>query len=213
MLDWDNTLHDSAATHFAALRQVLDDEGLTVDEATYRRAYTTDYRTLYRRLGLAEERIDEASRRWRALLADERPRLLPGAGEALMRLSVADVPLALVTSGARDTVLVQLSRLGVADRFAVCVYGDAQPPRPDPAPLRQALAGLGPAGSRPSAVAYCSDTADDMRMGAIAGVHAVGITSFAHDAETLRAAGAMETAPSVEAWLATWLPAATAGPA
>lgn len=208
ILDWDNTLHDSAASHLEALQQVLAGEGLSVDEARYRLAYTTDYRALYRRLGLAPGRIDAASRRWRALLADAKPRLLPRVGEALMRLSVANVPLALVTSGARETVLSQLIRLGVADRFVTCVYGDGQPGRPDPAPLRGALAGLGDAGREPSSVAYCSDTIDDMRMGVAAGVHAVGIASFAHDERSLREAGAAETAPSVDAWLDTWLPRA-----
>ena len=211
ILDWDNTLHDSATTHLSALRRVLADEGLHVDEAGYRLAYTTDYRTLYRRLGLAPERIDDASRRWRALLARERPRLLAGAGEALLRLAVADVPLALVTSGARETVLPQLTRLGLGDRFAVCVYGEGQPARPDPAPLRRALRGLGSAGGDPSAVAYCSDSADDMRMAVAAGVHPVGITSFAHDAAALRGAGAAETAPSVEQWVHGWLPAPASG--
>ncbi len=206
IVDWDNTLHDSASTHLAALQRVLADDGLTVDEATYRRAYTTDYRTLYRRLGLPEDHIDAASRRWRALLARERPRLLPDAGAALLRLSVAAIPLALVTSGARETVLPQLTRLGVGDRFTSVVYGDDQPARPDPEPVRLALAGLGDAGRDPRLVAYCSDTADDMRMAVAAGVHPVGITSFAHDEAALRRAGAAETAPSVGTWLAGWLP-------
>lgn len=197
LLDWDNTLHDSAATHLSALRQVLAELGMSVDEATYRRVYTTDYRALYRRLGLPDGQVAAASERWRTLLAAERPRLLPGAGEALLRLAIAGVPLALVTSGPRETVLLQLARLGLADRFAATVYGDDQPPRPDPAPLRAALATLSVA---PPEAAYCSDTVDDMRMGRLAGVHCVGISSFAHDATALLAAGADETAPSVAAW-------------
>jgi len=209
LLDWDNTLHDSATTHFAALRRVLAEEGIPVVRSAYRLAYTTDYRTLYRRLGLPEERIDAASRRWRALLADERPRLLRGVGSALEALARAGVPLALVTSGPRETVLPQLTALGLADRFAAVVYGEGQPARPDPAPLREALArlrSLEP--TRPAApgtFAYCSDTTDDMRMGRAAGVHAVGIASFAHDHVALRDAGADETAPSVADWVGRWL--------
>ena len=55
LLDWDNTLHDSAGTNFAALERVLNDYGLHVSPEAYRRAYTVDYRRLYRELGLAEE--------------------------------------------------------------------------------------------------------------------------------------------------------------
>ena len=209
LLDWDNTLHDSATTHFAALRRVLAEEGIPVVRSAYRLAYTTDYRTLYRRLGLPEERIEATSRRWRALLADERPRLLRGAGSALVALARAGVALALVTSGPRETVLPQLTRLGLADRFAAVVYGDGQPARPDPAPLREALARLRSSEPAlredPAAFAYCSDTSDDMRMGRAAGVHAVGIASFAHDPAALRDAGADETAPSVADWVGRWL--------
>src|ERR671918_1604552 len=64
LLDWDNTLHDSAAVNFEALRRVLAGRGLQVTDDEYRRAYTTDYRELYRRLGLPDEQIRAASDHW-----------------------------------------------------------------------------------------------------------------------------------------------------
>lgn len=198
LLDWDNTLHDSVVVNFDALRRVLAIRGLRVTDDEYRRAYTTDYRELYRRLGLADDRIPAASDEWRRLVVDAAPRLLPGAGDALARLKAAGCRLGLVTTGARALVERQLARLGIEDRFSALVYGDGGPPRPDPLPLHRALTQLE---ATPRDAALCSDTASDMRMARSVGVRAIGIASFAFDADALRAAGADETAPSVADWV------------
>jgi HAD superfamily hydrolase (TIGR01509 family) len=198
VLDWDNTLHDSAGTNYAALERVLNDYGLHVSPESYRRAYTVDYRRLYLDLGLAEGQIEEASGRWRQLVSEARPRLLPGAATALDALLRDGARLALVTSAPRSVVEPQLQELALGDRFAVTVFGDGQPPRPHPEPLLQALAGLG---ARPRDAAFCSDTSADMRMGRATGVHPVGISSFAFGPAMLCAAGAELTAPSVAAWV------------
>jgi phosphoglycolate phosphatase len=199
LLDWDNTLHDSAAVNFEALRRVLAAHGLQVTDDDYRRAYTTDYRELYRRLGLPDERIGAASDQWRRLVADTAPRLLPGAGGALARLAAAGKRLGLVTTGPRALVERQLTRLGIEGRFSAAVYGDGGPPRPDPLPLHQVLTQLE---ATPREAALCSDTAADMRMARAIGVRAVGIATFAFGPDALRAAGADETAPSVADWVA-----------
>jgi HAD superfamily hydrolase (TIGR01509 family) len=198
LLDWDNTLHDSAAVNFEALRRVLAAHGVQVTDHDYRRAYTTDYRELYRRLGLPDDRIPAASARWRRLVADAAPRLLPGAGDALARLADAGRRLGLVTTGPRALVERQLTRLGIEGRFSAAVYGDGGPPRPDPLPLHQALTQLE---ATPREAALCSDTAADMRMARAIGVRAVGIATFAFGPDALRAAGANETAPSVADWV------------
>jgi HAD superfamily hydrolase (TIGR01509 family) len=198
LFDWDNTLHDSAGTNFAALARVLSGYGLHVSPESYRRAYTVDYRRLYRDLGLAEERIEEASGRWRSLVAGAQPRLLPGAASALDILVEEGARLALVTSAPRAIVEPQLRALGLTGLFAVAIFGEAQPPRPDPAPLLAALRELG---ARPGDATYCSDTSADMRMGRAAGVHAIGISSFAFGPAMLCAGGAEATAPSVAAWV------------
>jgi phosphoglycolate phosphatase len=198
LLDWDNTLHDSAGMNFDALRRVLEPHGIAVTPNEYRRAYTVDYRALYRRLGLRDELIDDASARWRRIVADAEPRLLPGVVEALDRLEAAGCRLGLITTGPRVVVEPQLRHLALSDRFATIAYGGDQPPRPDPAPLLAAVAALD---ASPHATAFCSDTTADMRMAKRAGVQAVGIASFAHDAPALERAGADETAPSVAAWV------------
>jgi phosphoglycolate phosphatase len=199
LLDWDNTLHDSAGTNFAALEMVLRGYGLHVSPDAYRRAYTVDYRRLYGDLGLADELVDEASGRWRALVAGAEPRLLPGVVEALDRLQADGHTLALVTSAPRAVAERQVLRLGLLDRFAACCYGDGQPPRPDPQPVRDLLASMG---ADPADALLCSDTAADMQMAVAAGVRAIGIASFAFDAGELCAAGAEKTAPTLAQWAA-----------
>ena len=89
-------------------------------------------------------------------------------------------------------------RSASTDRFAAVLFGDAQPPRPDPAPLLEALRQLG---ARPREATFCSDTSADMRMARAAGVHPIGISSFAFGPTMLCVAGAEATAPSVAAWV------------
>jgi beta-phosphoglucomutase-like phosphatase (HAD superfamily) len=90
---------------------------------------------------------------------------------------------------------------GIDGLFGVVVYGDDGPAqKPDPAPLRAALAALGRAERAASSV-YVGDTPDDMRMAVAAGVGAVGIESVLGDAAELRAAGAIETAPTAVEWV------------
>jgi phosphoglycolate phosphatase len=197
LLDWDNTLHDAAGTNFAALREVLASFGLPVTWEAYRRVYTVDYRNLYRQLGLADALVDEASARWRARVSRAPVRLLPGAGGGLERLAAGGYRLGLITSAPRALAERQVDGAGLRGMFAALVFGDRQPPRPDPAPLLEALATLQAA---PAEAAFCSDTTADMAMARAAGVRAVGIASFAFGADELLAAGADETAPSFAEW-------------
>ena len=108
-----------------------------------------------------------------------------------------------MTAGRSDRVGAELRRHGIEGLFEAVVYGDDDAlQKPDPAPLRAALAGLGrdAAGS-----VYVGDTPDDMRMAVAAGVRAVGIESVLGDAAELRAAGADETAPTTVGWVETRL--------
>jgi phosphoglycolate phosphatase-like HAD superfamily hydrolase len=105
-----------------------------------------------------------------------------------------------VTAGERSVVAPQLVRLGLAGVFAVEVFGDDHPThKPDPAPLRAALAALGLA-DRPAATAYLGDFLDDMRMARAAGTRAIGVASTLADPAELQAAGAHEVVTSVAEW-------------
>jgi beta-phosphoglucomutase-like phosphatase (HAD superfamily) len=201
LFDWDGTLADSLAGLYAANVEVMRTFGLPFDETLYRRHFSPDWRLMYERLGVPPERMAEANRLWiEAFDGGRRTTLLPGAGDAVERLSAAGYRLGLVTAGHREIVEPQMTRLGVDRLLPVRVYGDdMHAQKPDPAPLRRAFALLG-GGIDPAAAAYVGDTAEDMLMARAVGAHPVGIPSVVGTVEALRAAGAGELAPSVAAW-------------
>lgn len=206
IFDWDGTLADTLPLMFEATEKVVAGLGLRLSWQEYCRLWAPDWRALYRRVGLPEEVIEEAGRRWWAVYRgrDEAP-LLPGAADALQRLRAAGFPLALVTAGQRDNVGRQLRRHGLDEILAVRVHGDDLPQaKPDPAPLLRAIHDLG-LGPTAAGTAYVGDALDDMRMARAAGARAVGIDSVLGDDAALRAAGAEETAPSVAAWVDRFL--------
>ncbi len=174
----------------------------------YCRLWTPDWRALYRSMGMPDEIIEEAGRRWwAAYRGSDEAELLPGVAEALERLHAAGHLLALVTAGHRDNVSGQLRRHGLDRLLEVRVHGDDMlETKPHPAPLLRAVRELG-LGDDAAGTAYIGDALDDMRMARAAGAHAVGIDSALGDDAALRAAGAHETAPSVAAWVDRFLAA------
>ncbi len=200
LFDWDGTLADSLGAIYAANVAVMDALGLPFDEGIYRRHFAPDWRVMYERLGVPLDRLEEANSRWWAALDESDTALFPGVREALERLALAGHPLGIVTAGRSDRVGAELRRHAIDGLFGSVVYGDdGTAQKPDPAPLRVALAALGRADGRRSV--YVGDTPDDMRMAVAAGVRAVGIESVLGDAAELRAAGADETAATAVGWI------------
>jgi phosphoglycolate phosphatase len=201
LFDWDGTLVDSLGPLYRANLAVMRSFGLPYDEATYRSTYQPDWRRMYDRLGIPAGRLDEANELWQAAYdGGSANALFPGTAEALERLSRAGLRLGLVTAGERSVAAPQLARLGLAGRFDVEVFGDDHPThKPDPAPLRAALAALGLA-DRPAAATYVGDFTVDMRMARSAGTRAVGVASAWADPAELLAAGAHEVVASVAEW-------------
>jgi phosphoglycolate phosphatase len=205
LFDWDGTLADSLASLYDANVAVMEALELPFDEAIYRRSFAPDWRLMYRRLGVPEDRLDEANDVWLGAYDGGATAVFPGVADALGRLAAAGHPIGLVTAGERSVVEVQVQRSGLLELLPVRVYGDDLPVhKPDPAPLRLALGRLGLA-DRPERSAYVGDVPDDMRMARAVGARAVGITSALGEAAQLRAAGAHEVAPSVLTWVDRFL--------
>jgi HAD superfamily hydrolase (TIGR01509 family) len=202
IFDWDGTLVDTLGALYEANLSVLAEFGLPFDEALYRRHYAPDWRLMYTRLGVPIGRLHEANERWhQAFDAEALGSPFPGVIEALGRLREAGLGLGIVTAGNRDIVEPQIQRAGMAELLTVCVYGDDLPVhKPDPRPLRVALAELG-CGGRPEAGSYIGDAPDDMRMAARVGVVGVGIASLLGEPEVLASAGASVVVSSVVEWV------------
>jgi phosphoglycolate phosphatase-like HAD superfamily hydrolase len=210
LFDWDGTLADTLPALFAANVAVMAAFGLPFDDDLYRRHFAPDWRLMYERLGVPIDRLDEANALWlRAYAGGRESVLLDGVAASLERLAAAGFRLGLVTAGHREIVQPQLDRLGLLSRFEVAVFGtDTVEQKPDPGPLRAALAAMSSLDGGPIAPAdavYVGDTAEDMAMAVAAGVRAVGIPSRIGAREALLAAGAEVVVESVRAWVETLL--------
>jgi HAD superfamily hydrolase (TIGR01509 family) len=215
IFDWDGTLADSLGLFFGANADVMRELGVPFDEAAYREHYTADWRTAYRRLGVPEHRLDEASARWREHFDRRSGETvpLPGATESLARLHEAGIVLGIVTAGDRAVVEPQMTAFGLDPIVSAAVFrDDLAVTKPDPAPLRRALDLLGLA-DEVNAITFVGDAPDDMRMARAVGCHAVAVESMLGDAAALRAAGADEVVSSVAAWVDHVLGPAGAAPA
>jgi len=202
VFDWDGTLMDSLTAVYDANQRVLAEQGVPFDVDRYRAAYTPDWRLMYQRLGVPDERLERAGRRWAELYrATEESGLLPGAAEALRRLAEAGFVMGLVTAGDRDVVEEQLDRYGVAALLPVRVFGtDPIAAKPHPDPLLRALRGLDRIEHIASA-RYVGDVPDDMRMARTVGSLGIGIESSIGTRESLVAAGATAVYASVAAFV------------
>jgi phosphoglycolate phosphatase-like HAD superfamily hydrolase len=206
VFDWDGTLADTLGAMYAANVAVMAHLGLPFDAERYRSSITADWRVMYGRLGVPIERIDEANEHWWAILDHGDAALFPGVRDALDRLAGAGHSLGLVTAGLSGRVGPQVRGHGLEAVFQSIVYGDDRfdddlpVHKPDPAPLRRALAELGCL-DRPERSVYVGDTPDDMRMAVAVGAVAVGIESVFGYAPELQAAGARETAGSTVEWV------------
>jgi HAD superfamily hydrolase (TIGR01549 family) len=206
LFDWDGTLVDSLGAFHRANARVMDAFGLPFDEAVYRRNYVPDWRLMYVRLGIPGDRLAEANEMWHATFAAGTDVVaFDGVADALRALRDDGAQLGIVTAGDRSIVVPQLERTGLAELLPTRVFGDDLPVhKPDPAPMRLALQMLD-LEDRPEAAAYVGDAPTDMRMAAAAGSRPIGITSVLGDPDELRAAGALEIAPSVAVWAAAHL--------
>ncbi len=202
LFDWDGTLVDSLGAFHRANSAVMSSFGLPFDEVIYRRNYAPDWRLMYTRLGVPDDRLDEANDLWHATFATHSHVVaFPGVAAALARLRDAGSRLGIVTAGHREIVEPQLEQTGLVHLLETRVFGDdLAVHKPDPAPLRKALELLG-LEDRPTDVVYVGDAPTDMQMARAVGVRAVGITSVLGDPDELRAAGAGEVSSSVAAWV------------
>ena len=109
---------------------------------------------------------------------------MPGAREALA--AVRHLPLALATNKPRSATLPLLEALGMAAHFRAVVAGGDGPLKPDPTPIRSALAPLGVA---PENAWVVGDGPQDVGAGRAAGAATVAVLGGFASEERLRAAG------------------------
>ena len=213
LFDWDGTLVDSLGAFHRANATVMETFGLPFDVVRYRQHYAPDWREMYRRLGVPHDRLDEANNLWWASFVanDEEVVAFAGVPEALRRLRDFGIALGIVTAGHREVVEPQLERTGLGLLLPIRVFGDDLPVhKPDPAPLRLAL-DLAGAEHRPETCIYVGDAPTDMAMAVAVGARGIGIESVLGERAELLAAGAVQVAPSVVAWVDAHLDGRSSG--
>jgi phosphoglycolate phosphatase len=110
---------------------------------------------------------------------------MPGALQVVR--TVGARAAAVVTNKSQSVTEVILEALGATAHFGVLVAGGDGPLKPDPAPIRRALAALG---ATPEATWVVGDGVQDVRAGRAAGCRTAAILGgFGHE-DALRAAGA-----------------------
>jgi HAD superfamily hydrolase (TIGR01509 family) len=200
LFDWDGTIVDSIRALFETDEAICRKVGVPFDEAIFRRTFSPNWRLMYDSLGIPEDRVADAVQVWSQTFRADLTQPFPGVQAALGRLAAAGCRLGIVTGGSRPEIEPQIGRLGLEELLAVRVYGhDTDAGKPDPRPLRLALAMAGDV--RPEDATYVGDALDDVRMAAAAGVRGVGIVSMLSTGEELVAAGASEYASSVVEWV------------
>lgn len=204
VFDWDGTLVDTLPAITRANAEVLASYGVAYDDAAYRVAYSPDWRSMYRRLGVPNHQIEEAGLQWlaayRSLMTSVSA--FEGVPDAIRQLAEAGFQLGIVTAGDRPVVEHQLQATGLGAYFSAVVCGDDLPfAKPHPEPLLSALERLG-IRDEPGLATYLGDAPDDMRMARTVGARGVGIVSLLGQRAELEAAGATEVAESVAGWVA-----------
>lgn len=198
MLDLDGTLADTAPDLCHCVDRTLEALGRPpAGEAKVRRWIGNGSEALLRRAlgGCGAEGGDGALLR-RALDHFEtlyarhpsaRSRLFPGVRAGLDYLHAKGVVLACITNKAERHTRALLADLGLRHRFAMVVGGDTCARRkPDPEPLRYALARLGfPAG----AALLIGDSTNDVRAARAAGVPVVCVSYGYNHGRNIRDAG------------------------
>lgn len=182
VFDWDNTLVDAWPGIATALNAALTRFGhpawtMAEVRGRVRKSLRDTFPSLFGR-GWEEARDVFYEALEATHLQNVTP--LPGAADTLAHAAALGLPLAVVSNKTGRYLRREAVALGWAPRFAALVgAGDAHADKPDPAPMRMALAALGLNASR--RIWYVGDTALDMEAARNAGLTAVLVGDAAHD--------------------------------
>lgn len=133
----DGILVDGEPLHFAAVNELLGEEGLSISLDAYKpyMGTKTGWRDMMRDYGLNKP-PEHYSDRYRTLIEGhyrDQGTALPGAIETVRELRRRRIPTAVASSSILPWVEACLGRLGLAGQFDVVVTGsDVQNGKPDP---------------------------------------------------------------------------------
>lgn len=193
LLDFNGVVVNDEPLHFASFRDVLAEEGLTLDEEAYYADYLglddhASFREAFRRAGrpleprTARRLIGRKAERYAALAARDLP-IVPGVGPFLRR-ATGRCRVAIASGALRREIVFGLTRAGVVDLVEVIVSAeDVGVSKPDPACHRLALARLAGGAGTPARAVVVEDSLPGLYAARALGAGCVMLTtSHAKDA-------------------------------
>jgi len=189
--DFDGTLADTHHAIQATMAQTFADFGVELAPERVTAMIGLTLHCVFAEAGIAPDAIERAVVRYREIFPGNLARvvLFPGVLECLRELSAAGMPLGIVSSRGRVSLLDLVERLEIGPLFRE-VLGDEDVVGKKPAPdfvlrLSERL------GVPPARMLVVGDTTYDIEMGHAAGARTCAVTYGSHDA--LRLASAQPT--------------------
>jgi beta-phosphoglucomutase len=198
IFDFDGVIANSEPLHFAALRDTLKEDGVSITEDEYYRRYLAyddrgALRLALEQHGIAFDaaRIDRLARRKAVIFEQALARVpfFPGVPELVRRLA-AEVPVAIASGARREEIEAILEAGGLLESFrAIVGADDVAHGKPDPEPYLTAAARLLPhaPGLRPEECVAFEDSVPGILAARNAGMKVVAVTN-SYPAEKLGAA-------------------------
>jgi beta-phosphoglucomutase-like phosphatase (HAD superfamily) len=198
IFDFDGVIANSEPLHFAALRDTLKEEGVSIGEDEYYHRYLAYDDRGALRLALEHHgvvpdlhRIDRMARRKAVIFEDVLATVafFPGVPELVRRLA-SEVPLAIASGARREEIEAILQAGGLRDPFrAIVGADDVARGKPDPEPYLTAAERLRPhaPGLRAEDCVAFEDSVPGILAARTAGMKVVAVTN-SYPAEKLGAA-------------------------
>ena len=175
VFDWDGTLVDSAHLGLVAFQKSFAELGFPFPLDIYAAAYSPNWYSTYRALGLPEDLWSQADSLWLQHYGEQTAELIEGVGETLALLHSNGYRLGIVTSGSQPRVSRELDSSVLSGLVDVVICNEhIVKKKPDPEGLDLALQRLG---ATPVESAYVGDAPEDIEMGKRGRVLTVGVRS------------------------------------
>jgi len=175
LFDWDGTLFDSARAGYLAFQKTFDDLGVVFTREFYDANYSPNWYSMYEGLKLPKDQWKIADEIWLQHYGEQPPKLVDGAGPAILGLCSKGYRLGIVTSGSQQRVTREIDQLGLSSHFEAVICNEhIVNKKPHPEGLEKAMRQMG---AGPNLCSYVGDAPEDIRMGKNARVFTVAVRS------------------------------------
>jgi HAD superfamily hydrolase (TIGR01549 family) len=181
--DWDGTLIDSYYACYKASKEIFLHFGIEISCEEYTKNFVPNWYKMYERFGLKKEYWEIADKLWYKYFDHSSVNWREGALENLEYIKSKGIRQGVVTASTRKDIekeAIYLKPERFIDHF-LC-WDDCQKTKPEPEPLLNILEILDVS---PENSVYIGDTAEDIKMGKMANVLTIGISSLFNKKEDL----------------------------